>query len=328
MKFTSIRLYDKMVKQVLSEGLPQDAIPSIPLVEGNNRPEAVPADLFFELHEIAHEQLPTGCALRVGSNMEMDDYGVLGLSWKTCSQARDLFDRSVRYFNLLTNTYVFEVKDVGDNSRIYLHRGPYRMGVARSNEATFSATVTVVQAITGKNFYPTEVCFQHEPHENLQLYQETFRCPVKFNQTNNYIAYRTEDLNTRTAKADESINRFLRDRMDEEAKGIEISAYKLLRDIKKLVTDALPSGIPGIEHISESLGLSKRSLNRRLAESGHNFRTLVSLVQQEISEELLKNTDNTVGEIAFRTGFSEQSAFNRAFKRWTGLSPAEFRKTH
>lgn len=326
MKFTSIKLYDKMVKQVLSEGLPKEAIPSIPLVEENKRPEAVPADLFFELHEIAHNQLPTGCALRVGSNMEMDDYGVLGLSWKTCSKARDLFDRSVRYFNLLTNTYVFQVEDIGDLSRIYLHREAYRMGVARSNEATFSATVTVVQSITGKTFYPVEVSFQHEPHDNLKLYDETFRCPVRFNQPQNYIAYRSIDLNTRTAKADESINKFLQQRMDEEAKGIEINAYKLLADIKSMVSDALPGGIPSIENICEQLGFSKRSLNRRLSESGHNFRNLVSETQRELSEDLLKNSTDSIGEIAFQTGFSEQSAFNRAFKRWTGLSPAEFRK--
>ena len=326
MKFTSIRLYDKMVKQVLSEGLSQDAIPSIPLVEGNNRPEAVPADLFFELHEIAHEQLPAGCALRVGSNMELDDYGVLGLSWKTCSKARDLFDRSVRYFNLLTNTYVFEVKDTEDISRVYLHRAPYRMGVARSNEATFSATVTVLQSITGQNIFPVEISFQHEAHENTALYDETFQCPVKFNQPSNFIAYRTKDLNIRTAKADESINRFFQERMDEEARGIEISAYKLIADIKKLITSALPSGIPRIELVCDQLGLSKRSLNRRLSESGHNFRMLVSESQREVSEDLLKNTAHSVGEIAFQTGFSEQSAFNRAFKRWTGFSPAEFRK--
>lgn len=327
MKFTSIKLFDKVVNQALSEGLPEDALPSIPLLEGTERPEAVPADLFFELHEIAHNMLPSGCALRVGSKMELDDYGVLGLSWKTCSKARDLFDRSVRYFNLLTNTYVFEVKDTADTSRIYLHREAYRMGVARSNEATFSATVTVVQAITGKAFYPVEVSFQHEPHDNLKLYEETFRCPVKFNQPHNYISYLTRDLNTRTAKADESINKFLQERMDEEAKGIEISAYKLLSDIKSLVIDALPSGIPNIESISEQLGLSKRSLNRRLSESGHNFRNLVSQTQREVSEDLLKNSVNSVGEIAFRTGFSEQSAFNRAFKRWTGISPIEFRRT-
>lgn len=327
MKFTSIKLFDKVVNQVLSEGLTEDAIPSIPLLEGNVRPEAVPADLFFELHEVAHNELPTGCALRVGSNMEMDDYGVLGLSWKTCSKARDLFDRSVRYFTLLTNTYVFEVGDIDEISRIYLHREPYRMGVARSNEATFSATVTVVQAITEKDFYPVEVSFQHAAHDNLKLYEETFRCPVKFNQPYNYIAYLSRDLNTRTAKADESINRFLRERMDEETKGIEISAYKLLGDVKGLVMNALPGGIPGIDFISEELGLSKRSLNRRLSETGHNFRSIVSETQREISEDLLKNSNNSVGEIAFRTGFSEQSAFNRAFKRWTGLSPVDFRKS-
>lgn len=318
-----------MARHVLKEGLKEESIPTIPLIAGSTeRPEAVPADLFFELHEIAGRDLPAGCGLRVGSSMEMDDYGVLGLSWKTCSIARDLFDRSVRYFNLLTNTYVFEVKDVEGISSIYLHREPYRTGVAWSNEATFSATVTVLQTITGLSLYPVEVSFQHSPHENAQLYNDTFQCPVLFNQPHNYIAYRTKDLNTRTAKADESINRFLRQRMDEEAQGIEISAYKLITDVKSLIQNALPSGIPGVEQVSEHLGLSKRSLHRRLSETGHSFRSLVNQTQQEISEELLKNSANSVGEIAFRTGFSEQSAFNRAFKRWTGFSPIEFRKGH
>jgi len=327
MNYISVSLYKKVSDHAISEGLDPEAIPPLaPINSPSKGPQVIPADSFFALHEIVDQALPPGYALRVGQAMKMDDYGVLGLSWKTCSQARDLFDRSVRYFMLLTNTYVFEIQDKAAVTRIFLHRDAYRRGVALSNEATFSATVTVVQLITEKELFPVEVAFQHATSTDLAVYTNRFRCPVRFNQPQNFISYRTADLNTRTAKADLSINQFLNERIEEEAKGIEVNGNKLVADIKSLIIDALPSGIPGIDQVSEHIGMSSRTLTRRLSECGFSFRELVSSTQREISLNLLQESTYSIGEIAFQTGFSEQSAFNRAFKRWTGQPPVAFRK--
>ena len=122
-----------------------------------------------------------------------------------------------------------------------------------------------------------------------------------------------------------SIHNFLMERVEEETKGIEISSIKIASDVEILIKDALPSGIPSILQIGEHMGMSSRTLNRRLAENGITFRELVKQTQEKISIELLKNTSNTISEIAFQTGFSEQSAFSRAFKRWTGKPPLEYR---
>jgi AraC-like DNA-binding protein len=134
------------------------------------------------------------------------------------------------------------------------------------------------------------------------------------------------DLETRTAKADTSINKFLLERVEEETKGIEISAIKVAADVEQLIRDALPSGIPSIMQIGAHMSMSSRTLTRRLAESGITFRDLIKQTQEKIAKDLLKNSSSTIGEIAFQTGFSEQSAFNRAFKRWTGISPTSYRK--
>ena len=117
------------------------------------------------------------------------------------------------------------------------------------------------------------------------------------------------------------------ERLREKADDVEVAANKLLKDASDLIRDALPSGIPFAAEISRHLGLSTRTLSRRLSEKGYTYRQLVQNTQQAISTELLSNTSETVSEIAFQTGFSEQSAFNRAFKRWTGQSPLEFRKS-
>lgn len=154
-----------------------------------------------------------------------------------------------------------------------------------------------------------------------------FFCPVHFGERYNRLVFRSEDLDTKSLKADRSINQFMLKRLQEKAEGIEVSANKLLSDTQSLIKEALPSGIPFAAEIGKHLGMSTRTLSRRLAEKGTTYRQLVQNTQQKISTELLKNSSATVSEIAFQTGFSEQSAFNGAFKRWTGLSPLEYRKS-
>ncbi|MDF0717484.1 AraC family transcriptional regulator ligand-binding domain-containing protein [Muricauda sp. 334s03] len=316
-----------MINHALYEGMTQDDFVDLPTPIGSiDNIQVVPANHFFELHEKLDKELGPGFSVRVGQQMEIEDYGVLGLSWKTCSWAGEIFERSERYFMLLSNTYLFKVEKDLETSRILLNREAYRRGVELSNEATLSATVVVLRTVTESDISPVEVSFKHASPEKLDDYTKAFKCPLLFNQPQNYIAYKKEDLEMRTAKADESINRFLVERVAEETKGIELSANKIVNDVENLIKDALPSGIPGVEQIGQTLGMSRRTLTRRLAENDLTFRDLIKKTQEEVSKELLKNSARSIAEIAFETGFSEQSAFSRAFKNWTNQSPIEFRK--
>ena len=326
MNYISINLYRKVVNHALAEGMAPEGLEGLPVPIGSmDDIQAVPADHFFELHEVTDQTLGPGFSVRVGQQMKMDDYGVLGLSWKTCSKAGEIFERCERYFHLLSNTYVFKVEKEGEVSKVHLFRDAYRRGVGLSNEATFSATVVVLQAMTETDMAPVGVSFKHGAPENLESYHEAFKCPILFDQPHNYIAYKTAGLETRTSKADISINKFLVERVEEETRGIEISSSRIASDVEDIVKDALPSGIPSITQVGEHRGMSSRTLTRRLSEGGITFRDLVRQTQEKIAKGLLSNTSDTVSEIAFQTGFSEQSAFSRAFKRWTGQSPLEYR---
>ena len=327
MQYISIHLYRKMVNYAMEEGLTKADFKGLSTpIEDIDELQAVPADHFFELHEFLDVKRGPGFAIRVGQQMKIEDYGVLGLSWRTCAWAGQIFERSERYFKMLSNTYVFKVEKRDDVSQVFLHREPHRRGLQLSNEATLSATVVVLQAMTEKDIKPVEVTFKHDAPQELSAYDAAFGCPVLFNQSHYSISYRTEDLETRTAKADASINQFLVERVEEETQGIEVGGNKLVIDVEKLITEALPSGIPSVQQIAEHMGMSNRTLTRRLTESDLTFRDLIKKTQETISKNLLKSTKRTIAEIAFETGFSEQSAFNRAFKRWTGLSPVAFRK--
>lgn len=327
MNYISINLYRKVIDCALAEGLDRNFFEQLPVpITALDTVQAVPAEQFFTLHEMVDMRLAPGFSVRVGQEMKMDDYGVLGLSWKTCSRAKEIFERSERYFKLLSNTYVFKVEQQGDYSNILLFRDAHRRGVELSNEATFSATVVVLRAMTETNILPVKVSFKHRAPLDLTDYEKAFQCPVLFEQKQNAITYRRQDLEKRTAKADASINRFLVERVEEETKGIELSSNRIVTDVEALIKDALPSGIPAVVQIGQHMGMSNRTLTRRLSESGVTFRDLIKNVQIEIAQDMLRNSSSSMAEIAFQTGFSEQSAFSRAFKRWTGYSPAGYRK--
>jgi AraC-like DNA-binding protein len=96
--------------------------------------------------------------------------------------------------------------------------------------------------------------------------------------------------------------------------------------IRRVLTDELCDGEPTLERVAKRLHMSGRTLHRRLKEQGASFRLVVGEVRLELARRYLRERQATIGEIAFLLGFSEPSAFHRAFKRWTGHSPAAFRR--
>lgn len=290
--------------------------------------EVVSAEEFLSLHEILAQKLGRGFPVRVGQKMVIEDYGVLGLSWRTCARIGEIFERSERYFKLLSNTFDWRIKKEGNISHIILNRDAHRRGMELSTEASISATVVVLQAMSEKVIFPVQVSFKHKEPKDLISHKKAFKCPILFNQHEYSISYRTEDLNLRTAKADASINSYLLQQVDEKTKGIKIPSTKFVHDVESLIKDALPTGIPSINYIADLTAMSNRTLTRRLADAGVTYRDLIKKTQESLAKKLLSTTTQSIGEIAFLTGFSEQSAFNRAFKKWTNQTPSEFRTSN
>jgi len=325
--YISVNLFKKVIDYALQEGMSPEKFNILKTpIEKLDEVSVVPADHFFELHEVVDEELGPGFSVRVGQQMQIEDYGVLGMSWKTCSYAGEIFERSERYFKLLSDTYVFKVIKDKVYSRVLLLREPTRRGMELSNEATLSATVVVLKIMTESDISPVEVTFKHKAPKDLLSYQNAFSCQLKFGEAYYSITYQTADFEKRTTKADRDINQFLLERVEEEAKGIKIDSNKIVEQVENIVIDSLPSGIPSINRVGEQMGMSNRTLTRRLAESNFSFRDIIRNTQELRAKHLLRNTNRSVAEVAFEIGFSEQSAFNRAFKRWTNLSPSQFRK--
>ncbi|MEQ9229872.1 MAG: AraC family transcriptional regulator ligand-binding domain-containing protein [Cyclobacteriaceae bacterium] len=327
MHFVNASIYHKAKQLASKEGISLDH-----LAHHNDMKEImsgskhIPIDLLYDIYEAATKNLEPGFSVRQGPQLNSEDYRTLGLFWRTCWQAKEVLDRVQRFMLLITDAGSVRLVESHGVTNLTIERDAHRMGLEIANEVSLVMIVGILNEVTGKKIRPVLVTFKHDVR-SVQAFEQFFECEVMFNQPHCSIHFKTADIDVHTIKADKSIHQFLVERMGEEMRGIHTNTDKLMGEIHKLMEEALPSGIPSIIQVADYLGMSARTLKRRLADKNLTFRDFVQSIQREIAINLIKSTPQTMAEIAFQTGFSEQSAFNRALKRWTGKSPVDYKNT-
>ena len=126
--------------------------------------------------------------------------------------------------------------------------------------------------------------------------------------------------------SDDGMAKFFEAHLTQELSDIR-DASRLERQVLDQIGDALSEGVPTLADIAGRLGMSGRTLQRRLSADGLAYQDLVTEARKTLSEQLLRRTDYALAEIAFLTGFSDQSTFTRAFKRWHNQTPASYRRS-
>ncbi len=292
-------------------------------------PKAMVTDLVYYdlLERIAQKIDVTDLPLRTGASMRCDDYGALGLAFKAAPTLYGSYARVARYGRLWTSVVSYELRPLGDNVLFALHRaGPRRLGMRLSNEATLASAVAIAREVaTDGRFSPREVHLRHPAPRDISEHEAYFGCPLVFGSDQDGLVISPQAMNRANRLGDKGITQFLQAHLDEDL--AKLSEDLSLADrTKDIVARALSDGIPRMDDVARRLGLSVRSLHRRLAENGLTFQTVTEDARRELAEGLLRDEQFSIAEIAFLTGFSEQSAFNRAFKRWVGRTPARYRK--
>lgn len=296
--------------------------------DSENDPKKMLADtVYYDLLErIAALIDVTDLSLRTGASMRLDEYGALGLAWKAAPTLLGSYSRVERFSRVWTSVVEYELRSVNRGTYFILHRtGERRLGLRLSNEATLASAVSISRQVSPVPFAPIEVHLKHPPPRTLEFHQRYFGCPVYFGSDRDALLLSPESLATPNKLGDAGITQFLDRHLENELQEVvsEASIDQLAKDV---IARSLSEGIPKMGDVARSLGLSARSLHRRLAVDGLSFRTLTEATRKELAEGLLRDERYSLSEIAFLTGFSEQSAFNRAFKRWIGRSPAAHRK--
>ncbi|HEY9038100.1 MAG TPA: AraC family transcriptional regulator [Roseovarius sp.] len=285
---------------------------------------------YYSLLEMIAAQLDDarGFPLRVGQSMRCDDYGAFGLAWKTAPTLRGSLARAERYGRLLTSVTKHEVRDHPRGAYFLLQReGARRLGLRLSNEATLASVVSIMRQVSPVPISPLEVHLKHPAPSSVATHAAYFGCPVIFDSSVDGILVSDEDLERGNRLGDPAISQFLIPHLDQEMSAIaQESSFEQV--LLRLISDHLSEGPPRVADMAQKIGVGERTLHRRLSEQHTTFQGILEKARRRLAEGLLARTDHSIAEIAFLTGFSEQSSFTRAFKRWVGQTPAAYRADH
>jgi AraC-like DNA-binding protein len=289
--------------------------------------QMVPAERYYDMLERIAERIDaTDLPVRAGASMRLDEYGALGLAFKAATTLGASHARVERYARLWTSVVEYELRPATGGTLFILHRaGERRLGMRLSNEATLASAVSIARQVCPEPLAPLEVLVRHPAPRSVAAHEAWFGCPVRFGADLDAILYADETLARPNILGDEGISHYLTTHLDAQLSEITREPA-LVTEARAAIAQALSEGAPKMADIAAGLGLGARSFHRRLSEHGMNFQSLTEETRRDLAVGLLRDESHSLAEIAFLTGFSEQSAFTRAFKRWVGTTPATYRR--
>jgi AraC-like DNA-binding protein len=257
--------------------------------------------------------------------MQSNEYGAFGLAWKSAPSLRGSYARSERYGHVLGSAETYSVEKTADGSFFSLEKaGDGRVGMLLSNEASMAAVDAISREVSSGDFVPLAVHFKHAPRGDVSVYEEHFGCPVCFRAGRDALLVSEESIDVPNKLGDETIVAYF-DRHLEQQLAVHVPDTDLELRVRRAVASVLSEGVPPVSTIASELAMSARTLQRRLAKEGHSFQSVVDTARKDLAQRLLAETDYSLAEVAFLTGFSEQSSFTRAFRRWAGQTPRSYR---
>lgn len=190
------------------------------------------------------------------------------------------------------------------------------------SDGSLAVAVNALRALCAAAWNPTEVLLPRAAPRDLEPYRRHFRAPVRFDQEAAVIVFPTTDLDIRVRGADPMMREVLEERI-RQMRSDQGSAFS--DDIRRLLRIRLTTHRCSANDIADLLAMHRRTLSRRLKGTGMGYRAIANEIRYEIARQLLEDTDVPLGQIAAALGYSEASAFTRAFRRWSGQTPTGWR---
>jgi AraC-like DNA-binding protein len=227
---------------------------------------------------------------------------------------------------------------VNDSVRLKLERSPDAIsvtlgyvGVSRHLQRQFTEfggahTIQAFREIAGRRIRPELVTYVHARNVDLREFEKFYNCPVEFGARADRVVFSHETLATPLVTHDPHLLETLRPFCDEAARARRTIPGTMRAAVENEVQRLLPHGQAQAATIAKLLGLSGRTLSRRLAGEATHFAEVVDQLRQSLALQYLKEPGFTLAQIAYLLGYEGATSFNHAFKRWTGKSPSLARR--
>jgi AraC-like DNA-binding protein len=275
---------------------------------------------------LRHCVTATGClhfGLLVGQHSGLHQLGLVGLLVKYSPDVGTALHSLARYFHLRARGAVVTLTLDGDAASLGYEL--YHRQSEASDQVVDGALAfefNIMRTLCGATWKPSEACFAHREPVDVGPFRRFFQCPLSFDAGNNVLVFEASWLNRRMPTDDPTLRALLQQQIDalEVAHGTDLPAQ-----VRSVLRTALLTRHAGAEQIAALFSVHPRTLARQLQACGTRFQALVDEVRFEISRQLLEQSAMDVREVAAALDYADQSAFTRAFRRWSGTTPAQWR---
>jgi len=193
------------------------------------------------------------------------------------------------------------------------------------NEFFMTLLVFQMRQLTGAHVVPTAAWFAHpKPADVAPLVESLGTKAIDFGKGSNGVAFAAETLATPLPTFDPTLLAIV-ERVAVEALAVTPPLEKFSLQVRRAVREAMAGSVPELPALAATFRMSERTFQRRLGEEGTSFQKLVDSVREELARLHVAEQKRSLGEIAYLLGYAEHSAFLRAFKRWTGVTPRSYR---
>lgn len=261
--------------------------------------------------------------LHAGARLATDQLSVLGSMFVHAADLRDALDRLARALPLVIRPARVELRERGDGSAfVYESPSTARQGV----DAMLAAVVKVARDCTRRNIVPLEVALQSAVPTSAAPYEAYFGVRPTWTQPASAIVFGREDLAAPMRGADPALSALLERHAATILQADAPARSPFETRLRAAILACALEGDPSVGAAARRMGTSSRSLQRRLAEGGTSFSRVREAALHERAIELLERDELSIDAIASMLAFGSRTSFERAFRRWSGSSPAMARR--
>lgn len=262
-------------------------------------------------------------ALRVGQAVTARHLGVLGAVLSAGGDLAEALQRLDRYLRLVFDVVAMVIRPAGDRIDLAWEDEEFDAG-SLVTETGFTVIVQFCRSLVRGTVDPVLVAFKHAGPEETAPFEAFFECPVRFCESEAFVRFSKKVLALSLKSPDPGLATLLEQHADRLLAQL-LQQEEIVEQARTAIARAISDGEPDVARISAQLGCSTQTLQRRLREAGTGFSSEVNLVRYELAKSYLHDPRLRLVDVAMLLGYSEHSAFTRAFKEWSGMTPQETR---
>lgn len=289
----------------------------------------VPVDALTRFWSAAERITKDPCiGVRVGAHARLEMFGVLGCVAQASATLGDALLKTARYVKLWNEAVSLSLLVDEDQGQVWYRSLAPEPRHHCEGDAIMTILIVLSRELTGRHLVATEAHFAHSAPADQSPYRDVFGAEPSFDRGRYALVFPPDVLMLPIATHDSELGETLSRQVSQLVDALPAAA-SFARDVRRVLAAELRGGNPMIDNVAAQLGMHPKTLTRRLKQEGTSHSELLDSLRRDLAERYVTVSDLSVTEVAFLLGFSDASAFNKAFRRWFGVAPLAFReRTH